>query len=106
MVAFITVSLRIENDELPSTTEKPKKVVKKKTASKKPRKSKKEKEETRVEETDRTFPDYLAGNEINSVSQEEQAKESSVVLPSVKKLMQTKKDKQQKMMLKMKRQIE
>ena len=77
-------------------------MVKKKTTSKKPRKSKKEKEVTPVEENNRTFPDYLAGNEGGAVSQGEQANKSTVVLPSVKKLMQTKKDKQQEVMLKMK----
>ena len=96
----------IENYELPSTTEKPKKVVKKKTTSKKPRKSKKEKEVTPEKESNRTFPDYLVGNEGTIASQRDATKESSDVLPSVKKMMQTKKDKQKEMMSKMKQHLE
>ena len=81
-------------------------MIKKKTASKKSRKSKKEKEVTSVEESNRTFPDYLAGNEGSVVSQGEQANQSTIVLPSVKKMMQTKKDKQQEVMLKMKQHLD
>ena len=97
---------KLEKDELSSTAEKPKRVIKKKTASKKSRKSKKEKEVTPVEESNRTFPDYLAGNEGSVVSQGEQANQSTIVLPSVKKMMQTKKDKQQEVMLKMKQHLD